>query len=180
MGATQTKESRMLGREYAKRVTAQQYADMGDLNHATSYENKAAKYGYKADRTHARRFNRGKTPFPLAQHGLPAQAGMGGMGTIGSMGGLGGMGGAPISTMPLASEFIAAPTFPQQDFMPLQTFEQPLMMQQEFMQPMQTFETPMLNYQSPLNDFGAYDNVETIVMPTTVLPPIIAPASNYW
>jgi hypothetical protein len=173
MGATQTKESRMLGREYAKRVTAQQYADMGDLNHATSYENKASKYGYKADRTHARRFNRGKTPFPLAQHGLPAQSGMG------TMGSMGGMGGAPISTMPLASEFIAAPTFPQQEFAPIQTFEQPMMMQQEFM-PMQTFETPMLNYQAPLNEYSAYDNVETIVMPTTVLPPIIAPTSGYW
>jgi len=158
----------MLGKEYAKRVTAQQYANMGDMNHATSMENKAAKYGYKADRTHARRFNRGKTPFPVAQHGIPAAGGL--------PPNAGTMVGAPYApTMPLTSEFIAAP---QTTFLQQQPFE--------FMQPMQSQmllqEAPIMNYQAPL--MSNYSNfaspVETIVMPPQVLPPIMAPASNFW
>jgi len=172
MGASQSAESRQLGREYAKRVTAQQYASMGDMNHATTFENKAAKYGYKADRTHARRFNKGKTPFPVAQHGIPAG------GLPPNAGTMVGAPYAPTMTMPLASEFIAAPptTFLQQ---PMQS---QMLLQEAFVPAVQPLEAPIMNYQAPL--MSNYSNfatpVETIVMPPQVLPPIIAPATNFW
>jgi len=68
MGATASRENKMLNREFSERMAAQQSSAYGSWPAVAMHNSRADQYAYKADQTHARRFNRGKTPLPYAQH----------------------------------------------------------------------------------------------------------------